>query len=310
MKLNWRAGALVLAALGAVVTLTPAAQATFPGANGKIAFVRTDASNPFNRDLWTMSPDGANQTNLTADSPALDVLPDWSRDGKRIAFMSSRNGNFEIYAMGADGSSQTRLTDNPAADVDPSFAPNGLQIVFASDRDGDSDLYLMNADGSKVRQLTDGPAFDGQPQFSPSGDKIAFVSTRSGAPAIWVMSANGTGARQLTSNTMGATTPDWSPDGKKIAFSDNCCVSANSDILVMNANGTNATQLTRDFGNNQRPSWSPDGQEIIFDHGTIDFETGAASTLDLYTVDNDGTHVTQLTNTPAVSELAADWGSS
>ena len=122
--------ALVLAALGVVLVLSPEAEATFPGSNGRIAFVRTDAASPGNRDIWTMKPDGTDQRNLTASSPALDVSPDWSRDGQKIAFMSTRDGNPEIYMMDADGSNQTRVTSNPAADVSPSWSTNGRTIVF------------------------------------------------------------------------------------------------------------------------------------------------------------------------------------
>jgi tol-pal system beta propeller repeat protein TolB len=301
--------ALVLAALCTLLFVTSSAQATFPGANGKIAFVGTDPTNPGNRDVFTMDPDGIDVTNLTAGSGALDILPDWSRDARRIAFASSRDRNLEIYAIDADGSNPTRLTNSPATDLDPSWAPSGKQIVFASNRDGDFELYLMNADSSNVRQLTNNAADDRQPQFSPSGNMIVFVSDRSGTPAIWVMSADGISARQLTADTLGAVNPSWSPDGKRIAFTDNCCVAENSHILVMNANGKSLRQLTQDFGNNQRPDWSPDGQKIVFDHGTIDFATGLSSTLDLYEMNSDGTGVTQLTNTPTISELAADWAS-
>ena len=61
-------------------------------------------------------------TRLT-DDPANDGVPAWSSDGSRIAFMSDRDGNWEIYVMNADGSDQARLTDNPADDGIPAWAP-------------------------------------------------------------------------------------------------------------------------------------------------------------------------------------------
>ena len=81
-----------------------------------------------------MNADGSEVTRLT-NSPAFDQMPAWSPDGTKIAFMSSRDGNPEIYVMNADGSGQTRLTNNPGMDARPSWSRNGDFIVFTSTRD-------------------------------------------------------------------------------------------------------------------------------------------------------------------------------
>ena len=60
-----------------------------------------------------MNADGSNQTRLT-NNPAIDISPSFSADGSKIAFVSNRDGNQEIYVMNADGSNQTRLTNNSA----------------------------------------------------------------------------------------------------------------------------------------------------------------------------------------------------
>jgi Tol biopolymer transport system component len=73
-----------------------------------------------------MDADGSNPVNLT-DNPADDYFPAWSPDGTRIAFVSYRDGNPEIYVMNADGSNPARLTDNPASDYSPSWSPGSQQ---------------------------------------------------------------------------------------------------------------------------------------------------------------------------------------
>ena len=101
--------------------------------------------------------------------------PAWSPDGRKLAFVSGRDGNAEIYVMNADGSAQENLTRQPASDSHPSWSRDGRRIVFVSRRDGNSEIYVMNADGSGLRNLTRTPSSDLDPAWSPDGRAIAFV---------------------------------------------------------------------------------------------------------------------------------------
>ncbi|HJX61829.1 MAG TPA: hypothetical protein VJ578_04595, partial [Dehalococcoidia bacterium] len=168
----------LLAALAFFVLLPaaaplPAADAAFPGANGKIAF---HSYRDGNAEIYVMNADGSGQTRLT-NEPATDNLPSWSPDGSRIAFSSTRDGNAEVYVMNADGSGQARLTNNPAYDNEAHWSPDGSKIAFSTDRDGNGEIYVMNADGSGQTNLTNDPAGDGSgPTWSPDGSQIAFGS--------------------------------------------------------------------------------------------------------------------------------------
>jgi Tol biopolymer transport system component len=97
--------------------------------------------------------------------------PDWSPDGKQIAFVGD-GPQSDIYVMNADGTDQTRITSNPAQDSYPAFSPNGKYIAFSSDRgnaDGSSehDIWKMKSDGSNPTQLTDDPAHNVGPNWQP-----------------------------------------------------------------------------------------------------------------------------------------------
>jgi TolB protein len=89
-----------------------------------------------------MTADGGDLKRLT-DHPKIDMWPAWSPDGKRIAFVSNRDGNYELYLMNADGSEPRNLTNHPATDSSPCWSPDGKRIAFVSTRHGGSDVYVL-----------------------------------------------------------------------------------------------------------------------------------------------------------------------
>jgi TolB protein len=88
---------------------------------------------------------------LTTDSS--DMAP--AAHGNKAAFMSMRDGNWEIYAINIDGSNLKRLTNNGVNDGLPTFSPNGQFIAFVSDEGGKWAIWAMNADGSGRGKLFD-----------------------------------------------------------------------------------------------------------------------------------------------------------
>ena len=124
-----------------------------------------------------------------------DNFPSWSPAG-RIAFASSRDGNFEIYVMDSDGNNLQRLTDHEDSDMYPSWSPDG-RIAFASNRDGNFEIYVMDSDGNNLQRLTDHDTSDNVPSWSPDG-RIAFASNRDGNFEIYVMDSDGNNLQRLT----------------------------------------------------------------------------------------------------------------
>src|SRR5437870_5394045 len=185
----------------------------------------------------------------------------------KIAFVSNRDGNNEIYTMNVDSTGVARLTVNVASDVNPTWSPDGTKIAFVSNRDGNNEIYTMNADGTGVTRLTTSTSDDSSPAWSPDGSKIAFQTNRDSFsnPEIYVMNVDGSGQTRLTVNTFSDLTPAWSPNGTKIAFSTNR--DGNFEIYTMNADGTGATRLTSNPALDANPTWSHDGTKIAFVRG-------------------------------------------
>ena len=106
-----------------------------------------------------MKADGSGLRNLTP-KPVRDLAdPAWSPDGRKLAFVSDRDGNSEVYVMNADGSGQRNLTRNPAYDADPAWSPDGRKLAFVSNRDGklrglrDERRRQRPAEGDATRRL-------------------------------------------------------------------------------------------------------------------------------------------------------------
>ena len=108
--------------------------------------------------------------------PAYDGQPSWSPDGKKIAFVSDRDGNNEIYVMDINGANILRLTNSPGDDSSPSWSHDSKWIAFDSDRDGNAEIYLIDVNGANLTNITTQFALDSHPSWSPDSAQIAFVS--------------------------------------------------------------------------------------------------------------------------------------
>ncbi len=219
----------------------------------------------------------------------------------KIAFISSPDGDSEIYVMNEDGSAQTRLTFNPASESGPAWSPDGSKIAFVSTRDGNQEIYVMNADGSEQTRLTQNVADDFSPAWSPDGQKIAFTTFRDGKGEIYVMNADGSMPTNLTHHPAYDAEPAWSPDGAKIVFNSNR--TPDNDIYVMNADGTGVVRLTTHWAHDHSAAWSPDGSKILF----TSFRD-SSSNGEIYVMNADGSGQNNVTRQPA-NDLSPCWSS-
>ncbi|MCM3869222.1 MAG: DUF4214 domain-containing protein [Pyrinomonadaceae bacterium] len=207
----------------------------------------------------------------------------------KIAFVSDRDGNAEIYTMDADGGGQTRLTEEAGEDHSPAWSPDDQRIAFVSTRDGNAEIYVMNADGSGQTRLTNSTAGDLAPAWTRDGLQIGFVSNRDGNDEIYLMNADGSNQSNLTNHPGDDAAFSFSPDGLSMAFSSTR-EDSQYEIYAMGVTGSVGappTRLTTSVGDDTNPSWS--SQRIVFLSNRDD-------TDELYSMSATGQNQVRLTN--------------
>ena len=266
---------------------------------------RRDANN----EIYVMDADGGNQENLT-NNPAYDADPDWSPDGTKITFVSSRDGGVsQIHVMDADGKNLIRLTDGRREKGDPSWSPDGQKIAFTVSPDfianWEHHIAVMDADGNN-RVRHEDHAMD--PSWSPDGQAIAFVSwrdggNRAGGNEIYVIDADGQGLKRVTHDLVGQQNPSFSPDGGRIAYY--ASHEGFRHIYVVGADGRNLKRLTHNEENHWGPTWSPDGQTIAYWIWDGILEGNLLGTIHLMTAD--GRYLRQLSDVHDAHDYQPDF---
>lgn len=237
----------------------------------------------------------------------------------RIAFSSSRDGDFEIYAMNPDGGDVRRLTDNrgdgtrEADDQGPVWSPDRSRIVFTSTRDHEGDgsdnfeIYVMEADGSAQTRLTANEALEGNPVWSADGESILFArrSVSGGDRFELALMSNEGGEPETVLEIDGYGSGAFSPDGSQVAFT-RCHDERRAldcEIWVAEADGSSARLLVDSRGRDGDVAWSSDGTRIAFTsdrdrNGRCFFHDCWGHNGEIYVMNADGSDPKRLTEDP------------
>jgi Tol biopolymer transport system component/DNA-binding winged helix-turn-helix (wHTH) protein len=143
--------------------------------------------------------------------------PQYSPDGKHIAFQSTRSGSFEIWRADANGMNLVQLTSmgGPLTGT-PRWSPDGKQICFDSRPGSHANIHIIGADGGPVRRLINDTSDDAVASWSRDGRWLYFASNRSGTWQVWKRTVEGGAPIQITRN--GGFAPLSSPDGKLVYY--------------------------------------------------------------------------------------------
>jgi Tol biopolymer transport system component len=259
----------------------------------------------------TVKSDGSDYMVLPLVS-SLNLGPGaWSPDDSRMAAEGWDDGNPSLNGLytadATGGGNRHRLTTTIAArhDIPLSYSPDGSRILFwrgPADVDQSGQLFLVGVNGSGLTQvsppgMTVRLGFNGDPGgWSPDGAQISFAAfspspSDSGRSAVFVAAGDGTHPKQITDWGSWTTSARWSPSGDWIVF-DKINPATNAHTFYLVHPDGSAAKIIPSLIGVCCAVWSPDGDRLLFG------PSGQAG--DLSTVMTDGSHLTQLTHTPAI----------
>ena len=237
-------------------------------------------------DIYVMRPNGSGVRLVTRDEPqgrveADDYEPAWSRDGRRIAFTSTRDHpgdgvtSNEIYIVGVDGGGLRRLTSNELSEFSPTWTSDG-RIAFWRCRQAAfaCALVAISPDGAdeEVVYRARGSVFGAD--LARQSDTLLFAvhdprTTR--PPSLYTVPLDGGEAREIAADAADAA---WSPDADRIVFTSDrdrngrClfhdCTGWKPELYVANADGGGGRRLTETDLQEVFPDWSPNGERVVF----------------------------------------------
>ncbi len=226
-------------------------------------------------NIYVKSPTGKTVTQKTFE-PFDEIQPAFSPDGRRIAYASNKNGNFDIWIIDADtNGAAVQVTSGGADELHHSWTPDGDWLVYSafSSRSGEWDIMMTSVSTGTVKELGRGKF----PRVSPDGSTILFQRSRRRDGfwySIWTMNMDGANQTEVISSAdWGAINPSWSPDGQFIAFaavhkSPEAKLTERfwrgDDIYVVRANGRGLIQVTDDTEPAWEPCWSMRDGRIYF----------------------------------------------
>jgi Tol biopolymer transport system component len=239
-------------------------------------------------------------------NPASDAFPAWSPAGTRLAFISSRTGEWEVYFSTFPNLGVTRVTtEEPTSVSGPTWSPSGENLAVATDFAGrktpgatETHVWKISYITSlpQLTQLTTGAVLDEDPDWAPDNSVIVFArddGLRTIPPAGGDVEIFDTGG--LTGPIV---EPAWSPDGESLAYA--AFNGSDYDIYIQVQDGSDPVALMATGADERYPTWSPSGAHIAY-------QSDAAGNWDIWAVATGGGDPVNLTPASPAADQHPAW---
>ena len=231
--------------------------------NTRLSYVTVNENNRGGRTyrLQISDSDGFNpQTVVRSPNPILS--PAWSKDQKKLAYVSFKNNRSEVFVITPFlNTIPTKLPKFDGIASSPSWHPSGKSIALTISKQGNKDIYLYNLKSKKLERLTSNISIDTEASFSPDGNSIAFTSDRTGQVQVYIKNLKSEKISRATFEGRYNAKPVFSPDGKDLALIHR--VGKDYRVALLDIKSRDLTVMTQNKSD-ESPYFSPNGGMIIF----------------------------------------------
>ncbi|MDN3555128.1 Tol-Pal system beta propeller repeat protein TolB [Halomonas maura] len=210
--------------------------------------------------LFVADADGRNSKQvLSSDEPIMS--PDWSPDGRKLAYVSFESGRPAIYVQEVASGRRAQVTSFEGLNSAPAWSPDGRRLAMALSKDGQPDIYVMDIGSRNLERVTSGSSIETEPAWAPDGGSLIYTSDRSGGPQIYRQALGGASPERLTFTGNYNARGRFSPDGESIF------------LIHRGGNGYQVARQDLDSGRlvelsesgqSESPSVAPNGTMVIF----------------------------------------------